>query len=93
MRRAPKRKLSRKARDNAFHGGRRLITNERALSLRVASSAVNHFMEGGYEPANLKASADVTQGFRDIIEPVTALPERGVELTALGGPATPHWHS
>ena len=43
--------------------------------------------------ANLKASADVTQGFRDIIEPVTSLPERGVELTALGGPATPHWHS
>ena len=80
-------------RGSAFNGGRRLITNERALSVRVASSAVNHFMEGGYEPANLKASADATQGFRDIIEPVTALPERGVELTALGGPATPHWHS
>ena len=37
--------------------------NDRALSVRVASSAVNHFQEGGYEPANLKALADATNGF------------------------------
>ncbi len=69
--------------------GSRLIRNERALSVRVASSAVTHFQEGGYEPANLTTCADDTQGFADIVEPVTALPERGVDLTPLGGPPAP----
>ncbi|KAA1417947.1 DUF2235 domain-containing protein [Nocardioides humilatus] len=70
----------------AFIGGRRRLTTERAISVRVASSAVNHFQEGGYEPANLLALADATQGFNGIVEPVDALPEAGVDLTALGSP-------
>ncbi|WP_299448116.1 DUF2235 domain-containing protein [uncultured Phycicoccus sp.] len=69
-----------------FSQGRRRLTNERALSVRVASSAVNHFQGGGYEPSNLAAFAEATDGFTDVIEPVTALPERGVDLTDLAGP-------
>ena len=48
-------KVSREKRASAFIGGLRRLTNERALSVRVASSAVHHFQEGGYEPANFKA--------------------------------------
>jgi hypothetical protein len=70
----------------AFSGGRRQLTNERALSVRMASSAVSHFQEGGYAPANLTAFATSTNGFENIVEPVSALPERGVDLTELGGP-------
>ena len=81
-----KMKVSRKKRASAFSGGLRRLTNERALSVRVASSAVNHFQEGGYEPANLKAFAGVTNGFEGIVEPVTALPEKGVDVMVLGGP-------
>ena len=84
---ATKTKLAGKAAGSAFSGGLRLIRNERALSVRVASSAVNHFQEGGYEPANLSTCADGSQGFADIVEPVTALPERGVDLAPLGSPA------
>jgi len=73
----------------AFSGGLRLLKNERALSVRVASSAVNHFQEGGYQPANLQACADETKGFQDMIEPVTSLPESGVDLTDLGRPLAP----
>ena len=70
----------------AFSGGLRRLTNERALSVRVASSAVTHYQDGGYEPANLTALAGETNGFEAIVEPVTALPENTVDLTALGGP-------
>jgi len=82
-----KMKVSTKKQASAFSGGLRRLTNERALSVRVASSAVTHFQEGGYEPANLKALADATSGFEHIVEPVTALPENGVDLTVLGSPA------
>ena len=82
-----KMKVSMEKRVNAFSGGLRRLTNERALSVRVASSAVTHFREGGYEPVNLKAFAGATNGFGDIVEPVTALPENGVDLTVLGSPA------
>ncbi len=81
-----KAKLGGKAAGSAFTGGLRLIRNEKALSVRVASSAVNHFQEGGYEPSNLRTCAEDTQGFADIVEPVTALPESGVDLTPLGSP-------
>lgn len=72
-----------------FRDGRRRLTNERALSVRVSSSAVTHFQEGGYEPANLAAFADTTQGFTRIVEQVTALPERAVDITVLGRPPVP----
>ena len=72
-----------------FSGGLRRLTNERALSVRVASSAVTHFQQGGYEPANLKDFAGATRGFEGIVEPVVALPEDGVDLSALGSPPTP----
>jgi uncharacterized protein (DUF2235 family) len=71
---------------SAFAGGLRRLTNERALSVRVASSAVAHFQGGGYEPANLKDFAGATKGFADIVEPVVALPEDGVDFTDLGRP-------
>ncbi len=70
----------------AFSGGLRRLTNERALSVRVASSAVSHFQEGGYEPANLTALAATTNGFEGIVENVIALPEKGLNLSALGSP-------
>ncbi len=83
-----KMKLTGKDRDGAFSGGLRRLTNERALSVRVASSAVTHFQESGYEPANLKAFAETTNGFDGIVEPVTSLPERGVDFSVLGSPPT-----
>ncbi len=73
---------------SAFEGGLRRLTTRRALSVRVASSAVTHLQGGGYEPANLRAMAGATNGFEGIVEPVIALPERGVDLTALGSPPT-----
>lgn len=82
-----KMKVSMEKRASAFSGGLRRLTNERALSVRVASSAVAHFQEGGYEPANLKAFAGATNGFEDIVEPVIALPENGVDLIVLGSPS------
>lgn len=72
---------------SAFSGGLRRLTNDRALSVRVSSSAVTHLQDGGYEPANLLAFAETTNGFEDIVEPVTALPERGVDVSALGRPS------
>jgi hypothetical protein len=71
---------------SAFAGGLRRLTNERALSVRVASSTVAHFQGGGYEPANLTAFADETNGFAGIVEHATALPESGVDWSALGSP-------
>ena len=69
-----------------FDGGLRRLTTERALSVRVASSTVAHFQGGGYEPANLTAFAEATDGFAGIVEHATALPESGVDWTALGSP-------
>jgi hypothetical protein len=78
-----------KRKERAFSGGLRRLSNERALSVRVASSAVAHFQEGGYEPANLVSFAGATGGFENLVEPVSALPEHGVDLAPLGGPAPP----
>jgi Uncharacterized alpha/beta hydrolase domain (DUF2235) len=70
-----------------FEGGLRRLTNDHALSVRVASSAVTHFQDqGGYRPANLEAFATASSGFEGIVEPVTDLPEKGVDLTSLGSP-------
>ncbi len=82
-----KMKVSKEKEASAFSGGLRRLTNKRALSVRVASSAVNHFQGGGYEPANLKDFAVATNGFEGIVEPVTALPENGLDLTVLASPA------
>ena len=81
-----KMKVSVEKQARAFSSGLRLLTNQRALSVRVASSAVTHFQEGGYEPANLTALAGATNGFEGIREPVIALPEKGVDLIDLGSP-------
>ncbi len=81
-----KQKISGNKQASAFSSGLRLLTNDRALSVRVASSAVTHFQEGGYEPANLAAFAGSTDGFAGIVEPVVALPESGVDLLPLGVP-------
>lgn len=78
-------KLSRQ-RGGAFSGGLRRLTNDRALSVRVASSAVNHFQEGGYSPSNLQSCASDTDGFAGIIEPVASLPEQGLDFSDLGRP-------
>lgn len=71
----------------AFSRGRRVLTQDRALSLRVASSAVNHFQSGEYEPSNLVTLAERSSGFAGIVEPVLALPENGLDLSALGTPS------
>ncbi len=81
-----KMKVSKQKQAAAFSSGLRRLTNQRALSVRVASSAMTHFQEGGYEPANLTALAGATNGFQDIREPVIALPEKGVDLKDLGSP-------
>ncbi|CUR58670.1 conserved hypothetical protein [metagenome] len=70
----------------AFTGGRRRLTHERALSVRLASSALTHFESGDYSPANLRAFGEASGGFDGIVEDVTLLPERGVDLSALGRP-------
>ena len=81
-----KQKVRTKKQATAFSGGLRRLTNDRALSVRVASSAVNHFQGGGYEPANLTALAGGTNGFENIVEPVIALPEKGIDVSFLGSP-------
>ncbi|MEO8852076.1 MAG: DUF2235 domain-containing protein [Allobranchiibius sp.] len=68
---------------NEFSHRLRLLTNDHALSVRVASSAVNHHQEGGYAPANLAAFASQTNGFEGITEPVVGLPEAGLDLADL----------
>jgi uncharacterized protein (DUF2235 family) len=72
--------------DSEFSHGLRLLTNDHALSVRVASSAVSHYQEGGYAPANLAQLAGQTNGFEGIIEHVDRLPEAGLDLTDLGRP-------
>jgi hypothetical protein len=78
--------LSRQDEESDFSHGLRLLTNERALSVRVSYSAVRHFEEGGYEPANLAAFATETNGFEGIIEHVVRLPEAGLDLSDMGRP-------
>ena len=68
-----------------FSHGLRKLTNPRALSVRVAASAVSHFQEGGYEPDNLAAFSEQTHGFDGIIEHVVRLPEAGLDISDLGG--------
>jgi uncharacterized protein (DUF2235 family) len=72
--------------ENDFLHGLRRLTNPRAVSVRVAASAVEHFQEGGYTPANLSAFATETNGFEDIVEHVVALPEADVDISDLGQP-------
>ncbi len=72
----------------AFDGGLRRLSTERALSVRVASSAITHFQGGGYEPANLAALAGSSNGFEGMVEPVIALPEADLGLAFLGIPPT-----
>ena len=73
--------------DSPFSGGLRRLTNDRALSLRIASSAVNHYQGGDYAPLNLQAVADSPVGFQGMgIETVQALPEAGVDLAPLATP-------
>jgi uncharacterized protein (DUF2235 family) len=78
--------LSRQDEESDFSHRLRLLTNDRALSVRVSYSAVRHFEEGGYEPANLAAFATETNGFEGIIEHVVRLPEAGLDLSDLGRP-------
>lgn len=80
-----KAKLGRDASTGAFAGGLRRLTHGRALSVRVASSAVAH-LQDGYAPETLVAFADATSGFEGIVEDVSALPEREIDLTVLGRP-------
>ncbi len=73
--------------DDDFTGGLRRMTNDRALSVRVAHSAVRHLQEEGYAPANLTEFAAQTNGFEGIVEHVVPLPEAAVDLRDLGSPA------
>ncbi|MEO8750311.1 MAG: DUF2235 domain-containing protein [Allobranchiibius sp.] len=75
--------------ESEFSHRLRLLTDKHALSVRVASSAVSHYQEGGYAPANLTAFASQTSGFEGIIEPVVRLPEAGLNLADLGSPPVP----
>lgn len=81
-----KSRLSGHAEPGEFSNGLRVLTNDRALSVRVASSAVSHFQEGGYAPGNLTALASRTNGFEGMVEPVVRLPEAGLDLADLGSP-------
>ncbi|WP_191907850.1 DUF2235 domain-containing protein [Nocardioides cynanchi] len=72
--------------ESEFSHGLRLLTNDRALSVRVSYSAVRHYEEGGYAPGNLVAFAEQTGGFEGIIEHVVRLPEAGTDLTDLASP-------
>jgi hypothetical protein len=75
--------------ESEFSHGLRRLTQDRALSVRVAASAVAHFQEGGYAPANLAGLAEETHGFQGIVEPVVRLPEAGLDLAELGRPPVP----
>ncbi|WP_017935979.1 DUF2235 domain-containing protein [Nocardioides sp. Iso805N] len=72
--------------ESDFSHGLRRLTNERAVSVRVAASAVGHYREGGYAPANLAAFGDQTDGFSGLVEQVERLPEAGLDLAPLGAP-------
>lgn len=81
-----KMKMTKDTQSLAFTEGLRRLGNERALSVRIASSAVNHYQSGGYEPANVVELARATNGFTGIAESVTALPERDVDLGQFAKP-------
>ena len=72
-----------------FREGLRILGNERALSVRVASSAMNHFQAATfeptnpYEPTNLQNFAEATGPSGTAQESVTALPEADVDLSTL----------
>ena len=70
----------------AFIDGRRRLSNERAVSVRVASSAVTHFHEGDYQPVNLVRFAQESNDFATTVEPVVALPQDGLDIDDLGKP-------
>jgi uncharacterized protein (DUF2235 family) len=70
----------------SFSGGLRRLANERALSVRIASTAVTHYREGGYAPANLAEFARASNDFDGIVEEVVALPEKGIDISHLGSP-------
>ncbi|MET0929184.1 MAG: DUF2235 domain-containing protein [Aeromicrobium sp.] len=78
-------RLRRPRAGSPFSGGLRLLTNDRAVSVRVASSVVDHSLDG-YAPANFRAFSDATDGFAGIIEPVDSLPEKGLDVSPLGHP-------
>ena len=69
--------------EERFIHGHRALLDERALSVRIASSAVTHFEEGGYAPDNLTAFATATDRFQGIVEDVVRLPEAGLDITGL----------
>jgi uncharacterized protein (DUF2235 family) len=81
-----KMKILRSKQARVFSGGLRRLSNDRALSLRIASSAVDHHKSGGYEPENLTAFAQETNAFTGIAEPVTALPEKELDLARFATP-------
>lgn len=72
-----------------FVGGLRRLGNDRAVSVRVASSARGHYRVATYqtmsrcEPANLAAFASTAA---IVEEPVSTLPEEGLELSELSAP-------
>jgi uncharacterized protein (DUF2235 family) len=80
-----KMKMGRGDRDS-FSKGLRRLSSGRALSVRIASTAVTHYREGGYAPANLKALATATNDFEGLVEEVVALPEKGLDISDLGSP-------
>jgi len=66
-----------------FIHGRRRLTNDQALSIRVASSVATHFEDGTYRPANLTDYAAATDNFDGIIESVDELPDPKLDLAGL----------
>lgn len=66
-----------------FIHGRRRLTNDRALSIRVASSVVTHFQDGSYQPLNLAEYAKKTGDFDGIVESVDELPDTQLDLAPL----------
>lgn len=86
---------AKRAQKLTFEHGLRRMANDRALSVRIASSAINHYQAGAaddlveqteYGPANLAKYAEVTKGFENLDEEVTALPDKKVDLAALAVP-------
>lgn len=80
---------TRSAQKRAFVGGMRSLQNDRALSVRVASSAMSHYRASEfdranpYEPVNLQRFSALPRETPIVEEAVTALPEKGVDLRAL----------
>lgn len=86
-----KMKIGKGAEARLFSGGLRRLTNDRALSVRVASSAMNHYQAGEFEPVNRYEPANLSAFVAAVSAPtqqesVTALPEAGLDLGALSTP-------